>query len=151
MQQWSPFWRWLAAGVLAVMTIAWVARAHDGGRGIRGGPSHVAPWMQHGPAAIGSSSTCANGTGATMIVASRDGQPAQQVCINVPGATVSVGGDGNVAVNGSGAVNQDPRVTAALQRQRAQLQQQEGQLQQQQAQLSARMAALQARLTSLGQ
>jgi hypothetical protein len=152
MQQWSPFWRWLAVGVLAAMTIAWVAQSHAGGRETRAVPSHAAQRMQKGPGTIGISTNCENGTGATVVVAGRDGQPSQQICVNVPGATVSVNGDGAVAVSAGGAtVNPDPRVTAALQKQRAQLQQQEAQLQQQQAQLSARMAALQARLNSLGQ
>ena len=32
MQQWTPFWRWLATGVLAAMTIAWLAQVHPNGR-----------------------------------------------------------------------------------------------------------------------
>jgi hypothetical protein len=152
MQQWSPFWRWLAVGVLAAMTIAWVAQSHSGGRETRAVPSHAAQRVQKGPGTIGASAACASGTGATVVVAGRDGKPSQQVCVNVPGAMVSVNGDGAVAINTGGAtVNPDPQVTAALQRERGQLQQQEAQLQQQQAQLSARMAALQARLNSLGQ
>lgn len=151
MQQWSPFWRWLAVGVLAAMTIVWVAQSHTGGRETGVTPSHAAQRVQKGPGLIGNSA-CANGTGDTVIVAGRDGRTSQQVCVSVPGAMVSVNGDGSVAViNGSTAVIPDPRVTAALQKERAQLQQQEAQLEQQQAQLSARMTALQARLNSLGQ
>jgi Tfp pilus assembly protein FimV len=152
MQQWSPFWRWLAVGVLAAMTIAWVAQSHSGGRETRAVPSHAAQRAQKGPGTIGTSAACANGMGATVVVAGRDGQPSQQVCVNVPSATVSVNGDGAVAVSAGGvAVNPDPRATAALQKQRAELQQQEAKLQQQQTQLNAQLAALQARLNSLGQ
>jgi hypothetical protein len=152
MQQWSPFWRWLAVGVLAAMTIVWVAQSHAGGRETGAVPSHAVQRVQKGPVTIGSSAACANGTGATVVVAGRDGKPSQQVCVNVPGATVSVDGDGAVAVNGGGvAVGPDPRVAAALQKERAQLQQQEAKLQRQQAQVNAQLAALQARLNSLGQ
>jgi hypothetical protein len=146
MHQWSPFWRWLAVGVLAAMTITWVAQTHARGHESGFGASHESRRVQNVSATPGKGSACTNGQGMSVMVAGRDSATAQQVCVNVPGATVDITGDGS-----SVAVSPDPRVTAALQRQRDQLQRQEAELQQQQAQLSARMAALQARLNSLGQ
>ena len=159
---WSPFWRWLAAGVLAAMTIAWVAQTHAGGRetGFNG---HAEQRMQRGPGMMGAGNACNTGQGTSVVMAGRDGTMMKQVCVSVPGATVSVNGDGSVAVNSSSmAVSADPKAAMALQVQRAQLQRQEAQMQEQQAQLSAqmqkqqaqlsaRMAAVQARLNSLGQ
>lgn len=152
MQPWSPFWRWLAVGVLAAMTIAWVAQSHSGGRETAFPASHDSRWIQKGPGTVGISNDCSNGKGAAVGVTGSDGKAAQHVCVNVPGATVNVAGDGSVAVTGSAVtVSPDPKVAATLQRERDQLQRQEAELQKQQAQLSARMAALQARLNSLGQ
>jgi hypothetical protein len=152
MQQWSPFWRWLAAGVLVAMTVAWVAQTHVGGREPGFAPSHEGWRMQKMPGMMSTAGACTNGTGTAIAVAGRSGKPAQQLCVNVPGATVSVSGDGNLKVNGSTITGSgSPALSAALQRQRTQLQRQEAELQAQQAQLSARIAALQARSNSLGQ
>jgi hypothetical protein len=49
MLEWSPFWRWLATGVLAAMTVAWVAQGHPGSREPRFATSHEGWRMQMMP------------------------------------------------------------------------------------------------------
>lgn len=164
MQQWSPFWRWLAAGVLAALTIAWLAQTESRGRD---GSFEVRPQraiVQHIGVMPGRPTDCAvaNGASTMVMVATGNGSAAQQVCVTTPGMTVRVNGAGNVAVNGSATTPaQNPAMTAAMLRERGQLQRQEAELQAQQAQLNARtvaqqaqltarMAALRARLSSLG-
>lgn len=174
MHQWSPFWRWLAAGVLAAMTIAWLAQTAAHSREGTFGAHQQRVSVQPVRAGVGGPAGCATSDGTAVVVAARNANAAQQVCVSAPGMSVSVNGAGNVAINGSAMTPaQYPAMAVAMQRERGQLQRQEAELQAtqaqlnaqtaaqqahmnaeaaaQQAQLNARMAALQARLNSLGQ
>ena len=143
MLQWSPFWRWLATGVLAAMTIAWLAQGHTGHRDARFATGHEGWRMHMMPGMVSTAGACAAGASTTIVMPGRAGNPAQAVCVT---------SDGKVTVNGSPvAGGATPALSPALQRQRTQLQRQESELQQQRAQLGAHVAAIQARLNSLGQ
>lgn len=114
MLQWSPFWRWLATGVLVAMTIAWVAQSHAGSRGPRFDPSHEGWRMQMMPG---------------MMHTAGDGNVA------VNGNTVT--GSASPAV--SAALQ---RQRTQLQRQEAELQQQQAQLSARVAAIQARLQSL---------
>ncbi|HEY8742254.1 MAG TPA: hypothetical protein VIU62_04100 [Chloroflexota bacterium] len=61
MQPWSPFWRWLATGVLAVTTIVWVAHSQGSAREAQFAV-HRSGSMMHGmPGMTGSGATIVGG------------------------------------------------------------------------------------------
>jgi len=114
MQQWSPFWRWLATGVLAAMTLAWVAQSHTGSGEPRFAAGHAGWRMQMMPGMM---------------------RTAGAANVTVNGNTVT--GSASPAI--SAALQ---RQRTQLQRQEAELQQQQAQLSAHVAAIQARLNSL---------